>query len=85
MIEAIGQAGLPVGASDDAGNYLCNFTLYRLLQARAAAAIGFLHVPQARECDAGGRFGLDQIELAVQSAADAFAVSLARPAAGALS
>jgi pyroglutamyl-peptidase len=83
MVEAIGQAGLPVESSEDAGDYLCNFTLYRLLHAAAAPAIGFLHIPQARECDPAARFGLDQIALAVQAAADAFAMALARPAAGA--
>lgn len=79
---ALAAAGLPVHLSDDAGDYLCNFTLFRLLAEAAAPAVGFLHVPQARECDPAAQFALDDIERAVRIAADALADSLRDRAAG---
>lgn len=81
MHQALLSAGLPARLSDDAGDYLCNFTLYRLLAAQAAPAVGFLHVPQARELAEGADFGLDQVDLAVRAAAAAFAEALTRPVA----
>lgn len=81
MLDAISGAGLPVIRSDDAGDYLCNFTLYRLLAADAAPAVGFLHVPQARECAPSAAYSLDQIREAVCAAAGAFAAELSRRAA----
>jgi pyroglutamyl-peptidase len=77
MLEALQQTGLPAHASDDAGDYLCNFTLYRLLAEAAAPATGFLHVPQARECDAAAAFDLADIDTAVRACAAAFAAHLA--------
>ena len=77
MHQALLSAGLPARLSDDAGDYLCNFTLYRLLAARAAPAVGFLHVPQVRELAEGAAFALDQVDLAVRTAAGAFAEALA--------
>lgn len=71
MLAAVIAAGLPAELSDDAGDYLCNFTLYRLLAARAAARLAFLHTPQARECEPGAAFGLDDVEAAVRAAAQA--------------
>ena len=47
IVAALLQAGFPAALSDDAGDYVCNATLYRSL-ARAAAPprrIGFVHVP----------------------------------------
>jgi pyroglutamyl-peptidase len=82
MLQAIGWRELAAVASDDAGDYLCNFTLYRLLQARAADQIGFLHVPQARECASDAAFTLAQVQAAVCAAAEAFAADLSRRAAG---
>lgn len=82
MLAAICAAGLPAALSDDAGDYLCNFTLFRLLQSGAAPAVGFLHVPQARECADGAAFDLEEIERAVRAAATAFAAELSRPGAG---
>lgn len=81
MLAAIAAQGLPAVRSDDAGDYLCNFTLYRLLATGAAARVGFLHVPQARECAEGAAFSVDQIRQAVCAAATAFAGVLSRPAA----
>ncbi len=81
MLEALAAEGLPVVRSDDAGDYLCNFTLYRLLAAGVAPAVGFLHVPQARECAPSAAFSLDQIRQAVCAAACAFASELSRRAA----
>jgi pyrrolidone-carboxylate peptidase len=82
MLQAIGRRELAAVASDDAGDYLCNFTLYRLLQARAADQIGFLHVPQARECASDAAFTLAQVQAAVCAAAEAFAADLSCRAAG---
>jgi pyroglutamyl-peptidase len=79
MLAAIERAGLPARLSEDAGDYLCNFTLYRLLAANAAPAVGFLHTPQARECAEGARFSLADIEAAVRAAAEAMAQVLSRP------
>lgn len=81
MASALAAEGLPVGLSEDAGDYLCNFTLYRLLHARAAPCVGFLHVPQARECSETAAFELAQIRQAVCAAASAFCAELSRPAA----
>lgn len=80
-LQALLGAGLPARLSQDAGDYLCNFTLYRLLEAAAAPAIGFLHVPQARECAPGAAFALDEIELAVRTTVEALALELTRPGA----
>lgn len=78
--QAIEACGLPADLSDDAGDYLCNFTLYRLLHARVAEQVGFLHVPQARECAPGALHGLDDIQAAVCAAAETVAAALIRPA-----
>ncbi len=47
IIAALLEAGLPAAASDDAGDYVCNATLYRSLAEAAASPrrIGFVHVP----------------------------------------
>lgn len=79
VLEALVQANLPARLSDDAGDYLCNFTLYSLLAAEAAPKVGFLHVPQARECDEEASFDLVDVERAVRAAAHAFAQSISRP------
>jgi len=81
MASALETEGLPVSLSQDAGDYLCNFTLYRLLHAKAAAHVGFLHVPQARECAESAAFELAQIRQAVCAATAAFCAELSRPGA----
>jgi pyroglutamyl-peptidase len=82
MVRAIQRAGFPCEASSDAGDYLCNFTLYRVLVDTAAdpqpPTAGFLHVPM--EVVRDGRLmplGLSEIEHAVKAAAAAFALRLA--------
>jgi pyroglutamyl-peptidase len=70
---AIAHEGLPATLSDDAGDYLCNFVLYRLLDAQAAPMVGFLHTPQAHEFADDGGASLAEIERAVRAAADAMA------------
>ena len=46
---ALTKAGLPVSASDDAGDYICNLYFYRLMTHMSAHASprigGFIHVP----------------------------------------
>jgi pyroglutamyl-peptidase len=49
ILTAIRRTGLPAIASIDAGDYVCNATLYRSLAARMAPQIGFLHVPRIWE------------------------------------
>jgi pyroglutamyl-peptidase len=65
MTAAIQAQGLPAALSSDAGDYLCNFTLFRLLAEVPMTA--FLHVPAP-----GPRIGLDDILAAVRAAAQAF-------------
>ncbi|HUO21115.1 MAG TPA: hypothetical protein VMU59_01190 [Caulobacteraceae bacterium] len=62
--DAITQAGQPIALSDDAGDYLCNFTFYRVLAARPTTA--FLHVPAL-----GDGFTLDDLTAAARAAAAA--------------
>lgn len=47
MADAITAAGLPGRVSNTAGTFVCNDTLYRLLQhyAGSGTRVGFLHVP----------------------------------------
>ncbi len=45
---ALARAGHDVSRSIDAGDYVCNATLYRSLAAGLAPRIGFLHVPRPR-------------------------------------
>jgi pyroglutamyl-peptidase len=71
LAAAASAAGAPVELSADAGDYLCNLTLYRLLAAGAPTA--FLHVPMARECDPSAAFGLDEIEAAARATVAALA------------
>ncbi len=52
MSAAVDHAGLPTTLSEDAGTYLCNHVMYRLLHytindAKDAVAAGFVHVPPA--------------------------------------
>jgi pyroglutamyl-peptidase len=88
IVRALRDEGLPVQPSSDAGSYLCNYTLYRVLTGSgesAAPTAGFLHVPQARETagpDAAST--LADIERAVRAAARAFAAALAQVRAPAM-
>lgn len=69
MAAAIRAQGLAAALSSDAGDYLCNFTRYRLLGQVPMTA--FLHVPPLSQ-----RIDLDQILAAIRAAAQAFAASL---------
>lgn len=42
---ALKKAGFAAALSDDAGDYVCNATLYRSLFAAPARRVGFVHVP----------------------------------------
>ena len=46
---ALSRAGHDARSSIDAGDYVCNATLYRSLAACRAPSIGFIHVPRAKE------------------------------------
>jgi pyroglutamyl-peptidase len=73
ILAAIRAAGLPAELSSDAGDYLCNFTLYHLLaDRRAGPPCGFLHLPRAND----DPFGLDDLERAVKAAACAMGAAL---------
>jgi pyroglutamyl-peptidase len=81
MLAALRAEDLPATASSDAGAYLCNYTLYRVLADGAGRPnpppAGFLHVPQARELAGDGAAStLPEIERAVRTAAEAFADAL---------
>lgn len=87
MVRAIKQAGYPAEASSDAGDYLCNFSLYRLLVDTASdrhpPAAGFLHVPTKILRDGQqAALAIEDVEQAVKAAASAFALKLipAQPA-----
>ena len=46
IVAALSDAGFPAAASDDAGRYVCNATLYRsLVTAPPDRVVGFVHVP----------------------------------------
>lgn len=79
MVAAIERAGLAAELSDDAGDYLCNFTYYRLMLAKAAPTVAFLHVPQVREFVEGAAFSLEDVVGAVQASAGAMAEALSLP------
>ncbi|WP_421930997.1 hypothetical protein [Phenylobacterium sp.] len=81
MLGALIGANLAARLSDDAGDYLCNFTLYRLLAEAAAPSVGFLHVPQAREFSDQATTSLAEIDQAVRASIRAMADALSRPAA----
>jgi pyroglutamyl-peptidase len=51
VLAAIRRQGLAASRSIDAGDYVCNTTLYRSLLAVAAPRIGFLHVPRVQRPD----------------------------------
>ena len=75
MVKAIKAAGCPVRASSDSGDFVGNFTFYRLLAElgpdEADPAVGCLAIP--------ARKGLDIVEHAVKAAVEAFAKSLTAP------
>lgn len=68
MVQAIKAAGLPVRASSESGDFVGNFTLYRLLAEFGEGArrtVGCLGIPM--------RSDLDEVERAVKAATEAFA------------
>jgi len=77
ILAALGRAGVPARASDDAGGYLCNEGFYRLARTQGPAADGirargFVHVPPAgAPSPAGGTFDLETIRRAVRVALEA--------------
>ncbi len=80
LVAAIRASGVAVRRSDDAGDYLCNATLWRSLIAGLLAA--FIHVPKA---DRRGGPDLDDLERAARAAIGAVAEDIGakegRPAA----
>jgi pyroglutamyl-peptidase len=82
MMRAIEDAGYPSVASSDAGDYLCNFSLYRILtglgDGAGAPPVGFLHVPRAvLKNGEDALLEVDDMERAVKAAVRAFALHLA--------
>ena len=72
MAEAITAAGLPGRISNTAGTFVCNDTLYRLLQhySGTTVRVGFLHVPALPEQaeDGGPAMALPDIIAALTAA-----------------
>ena len=72
MVAALVAEGLPAYASSDAGDYLCNYTFYRLLTEVAsgpdAPFAAFLHIPPT--------LGPDDLRRGVKAAASALARTL---------
>ena len=72
---------VPCEVSRDAGDYVCNATLFRSLAGRLAPEVGFIHVPNARRSTLplrpGGRPRLSQADLA--GAAMTIVLALVRP------
>lgn len=81
ILDALIGSHLAARLSDDAGDYLCNFTLYRLLAEAAAPSVAFLHVPQVREFSEGANGSLLEIDQAVRATVRAMAQALSRPVA----
>jgi pyrrolidone-carboxylate peptidase len=76
MVRAIKALGCAVRASSESGDFVGNFTFYRLLaelgsDVAAPAAVGCVAIPT--------RMDLDLVERAVKAAAEAFAKSLSAP------
>jgi pyrrolidone-carboxylate peptidase len=75
MMQAIKAAGCPVRASSDSGDFVGNFTFYRLLAELGAEDLG-----RPVGClGISARFDLDLVERAVKAAVQAFAKSLSAP------
>jgi pyroglutamyl-peptidase len=76
ILRAWAAAGIPSRASDDAGGYLCNECLYRLMRIDGPAAAGvkrrgFIHVPVTGTAKpSGGTFDLDLLRRAVRVAVE---------------
>ena len=45
MIDASRAAGVPAKLSTSAGEYVCNYLLYRVLQENPQTPVGFIHLP----------------------------------------
>jgi pyroglutamyl-peptidase len=72
VARALEAAGFPARLSDDAGDYVCNATLYRsLLVAPRGRMVGFVHVPAegTNGVTAAGLHGAARIVLAEAVAA----------------
>ena len=75
---AVRGCGVPVQMSIDAGDYVCNATLFRSLLRGWWREVGFIHVPRVRSRrPARGRAGLSSDDLA--RAVFAAVLALARP------
>ncbi|PTW55778.1 pyroglutamyl-peptidase [Breoghania corrubedonensis] len=73
LIEAVHKAGLPVRTSRDAGDYVCNATLWSSLAAGFAST--FVHVPQVGERTS---IGIDDLERVGRTIVEEVAGRLAR-------
>ena len=93
MVGRLRAHGIPAYASRDAGAYLCNALLWRVLEAHResrAPRIGFVHIPASLARPGGsnrGRSGACPLtwEQAVRGGLEIIAAGLGRPAVAALS
>lgn len=76
IVSAIRTTGLPADTSSDAGDYLCNATLYHLLADRLDDPlpwpVSFLHLPPAAQT-----FSIGDLTVGVKAAAQVMARTLA--------
>jgi len=70
ILAALKGKGIAAQVSEDAGDYVCNATLYRSLRAAPAGRrVGFIHVPQPRRHFTGGDL-LEAARIALLAALD---------------
>lgn len=81
IVRSIEALGLPVERSEDAGGYLCNHSLYRLLQWAATLSepvpAGFIHIPNTKEVNLDSPLSLHDMKRAITAAVEAVAEQLA--------
>jgi pyroglutamyl-peptidase len=72
ILAALRRAGLPAEISDDAGDYVCNFILYRSLHAarESGRAVGFIHLPPEGRASLSGKRLRDAAAIVLRVAAE---------------
>lgn len=79
LVKAARAAGAPARLSDDAGGYVCNAAIFRMLnttRGKRAPLVAFVHIPWPREYAPGGK--RRPTFSALRRAAEAILVTLAK-------